>query len=101
MFQPFTTHQLNISKGIIILITMLGFNVIEGAEVEAAIPVCRLNKYGFCKYKETCRMDHVGIICDKPFCDIKECSRRHPKPCSYFAHTHIGISKMDHWKQNR
>ena len=53
-------------------------------EVEATSPVCRYNKFGFCKFKETCRMRHEDRICDEPLCYIQVCSRRHPKLCSFF-----------------
>ena len=46
--------------------------------------VCLYNKFGHCKYSETCRKFHSKEICEKDDCEIKECVNRHPKSCKYF-----------------
>ena len=42
--------------------------------------VCRYNKFGFCKFKESCRILHVN---DDPLCVLQECKKRHPKKCKF------------------
>ena len=46
--------------------------------------ICLYHKYGFCKYKETCRHRHIDVVCDKHDCDHQSCSNRHPRRCRYF-----------------
>ena len=50
----------------------------------AAQNICRYFKFGFCKYLEKCRFQHVREICENNECDAKSCSLRHPKICSFF-----------------
>ena len=49
-----------------------------------AITVCLHNKFGFCKYGEHCRKEHVEVVCENEECTVNECSKRHPRPCKYF-----------------
>ena len=46
--------------------------------------VCRYFKFGFCKYLEKCRFPHVKEICESQECDVKSCTLRHPRICSYY-----------------
>ena len=46
--------------------------------------VCNFNKYGFCKFRLTCRRQHVTELCDNSSCDILKCNKRHPKECRYY-----------------
>ena len=57
--------------------------------------VCDFNKYGFCKFKSTCRKPHIMEICSKNDCEIRVCSLRHPKLCRYFRE--IGYCKFGEW----
>ena len=45
---------------------------------------CRFNKYGHCKFQETCRMKHSENICEKENCEISTCFERQPRECIYF-----------------
>ena len=47
--------------------------------------VCLFFKYGFCKYRETCRQVHYEEICDIVHCESLNCAKRHPKDCRYFS----------------
>jgi hypothetical protein len=49
--------------------------------------VCKFGKFGFCKFKESCKRKHFVEICESQSkCkDIKECQKRHPKPCRRFT----------------
>ena len=46
--------------------------------------VCRHFKFGYCKYKNTCRLHHVQEVCDSKSCDVESCNKRHPKVCRYW-----------------
>ena len=46
--------------------------------------VCLFNKFGHCKYRETCRLRHFEEKCENKFCEIENCPLRHPKNCRYF-----------------
>ena len=46
--------------------------------------ICRHNKYGHCKYGETCRHYHVNEICERSKCKIFRCEKRHPRECKYW-----------------
>ena len=46
--------------------------------------LCLFNKFGYCKYNETCRKHHVKEICQSKACDISKCKLRHPKLCKFF-----------------
>lgn len=45
--------------------------------------ICRFNKFGYCKYKDKCKKDHVNEECrDGHYCEsVKTCTLRHPKMC--------------------
>jgi hypothetical protein len=46
--------------------------------------VCVFNKYGFCKYLETCRNYHEKKICEISQCEVRKCPLRHPKICKFY-----------------
>jgi hypothetical protein len=51
----------------------------------AAQNVCRYNKFGYCKFGEVCRKQHVDELCDDSSCDPLNCIKRHPKECKYYS----------------
>ena len=57
--------------------------------------ICQFNKFGFCKFKEACRKQHVKESCELISCDGKICIQRHPKECSLF--TNRGYCKFGEW----
>ena len=57
--------------------------------------VCDFNKYGFCKFKSTCRKPHIMEICSNNGCETRVCSLRHPKSFRYFRE--IGYCKFGEW----
>ena len=54
--------------------------------------VCNHFKYGYCKYKSKCKMNHVGEECKNESCLTEDCPKRHPKPCFYW--TKFGNCKL-------
>ena len=46
--------------------------------------ICRYFKFGFCKYLVKCRFQHIKEICENKDCNVKSCSLRHPKICSFY-----------------
>ena len=50
----------------------------------AAPILCLFNKFGYCKFGETCKKNHINKICDESSCEIETCKQRHPKVCKYF-----------------
>ena len=50
----------------------------------AAQNVCRYNKFGYCKFGEVCRKQHVDELCDSSSCDPLTCIKRHPKECKFY-----------------
>ena len=50
----------------------------------AAQIVCSFNKFGYCKFRNSCRKMHVYEHCENERCEIRTCRLRHPKPCRYF-----------------
>ena len=55
--------------------------------------VCGFFKFGYCKYKDTCRKKHNSEICENTSCEIRNCLLRHPKICRYFRD--FGRCKFD------
>ena len=51
----------------------------------AAPVICAHNKFGFCKYKETCRNQHINDSCENCSCDVSRCNLRHPKKCKFYT----------------
>ena len=46
--------------------------------------ICKFEKYGFCRSKESCKDYHPVEICQRQVCNIGRCDKRHPQPCRYF-----------------
>ena len=46
--------------------------------------ICFKNKFGYCRYSDSCRYKHVTLVCDEGQCDIQKCEKRHPKICKYY-----------------
>ena len=46
--------------------------------------ICQFNKYGYCRYQEMCRKQHINEKCENSSCDRKTCNLRHPKICRFF-----------------
>ena len=46
--------------------------------------VCKFNKFGYCRYGNSCQHRHIDIICDINSCEILSCEKRHPKKCRYW-----------------
>ena len=46
--------------------------------------VCRYNKYGYCRFKDTCRNRHIDEICDDSQCVRDSCQKRHPRSCVFY-----------------
>ena len=42
---------------------------------------CYHHNRGYCKFGEQCRFPHFEDICPRNICRVKECKKRHPKPC--------------------
>ena len=50
----------------------------------AAENLCLYNKFGFCKFRDTCKFRHVQEKCENSDCEVNNCQRRHPKECRYW-----------------
>ena len=46
--------------------------------------VCNFNKFGYCKFGNTCQRKHVNVTCENKACEISDCFLRHPRECSFF-----------------
>ena len=46
--------------------------------------ICSHFMFGYCKYRENCRKQHVKEVCDNSECDIKTCRFRHPRRCKFY-----------------
>ena len=45
--------------------------------------VCKLRKFGHCKFGKFCNFVHVDEHCEVKDCDSRGCNQRHPKDCRY------------------
>ena len=64
--------------------------------------VCKYEKFGFCKERDSCSRYHPKALCDKDSCDVTSCNKRHPMPCRNFIKGECrfgNICKFDHRKQ--
>ena len=52
--------------------------------VDVSQNICKFQKYGFCKFRDKCRLNHLFINCDVKDCKEVDCIKRHPKRCKYF-----------------
>ena len=57
--------------------------------------VCSFYKFGFCKFQEVCRRQHLKEICVAAACDGKKCIQRHPKVCKFLRN--YGYCKFGEW----
>ena len=55
-------------------------------------PVCRYNKFGYCKFSDKCRLRHNDVICSEKNCNLFNCEKRHPKMCTF--HRDFGRCKF-------
>ena len=46
--------------------------------------VCQFYKYGYCRFLDICRHEHVHEVCADSQCDNSSCHKRHPRNCIYF-----------------
>ena len=46
--------------------------------------VCNHFKYGYCKFKQYCRHQHIETICENSNCEIVHCQERHPMLCKFY-----------------
>ena len=46
--------------------------------------ICFKNKFGYCKFSDSCRYKHVTLVCEDGQCEIQNCEKRHPKICRYY-----------------
>ena len=50
----------------------------------SSLTICQHYKFGYCKFGDTCLLEHVKEICQESHCEIHLCSLRHPRRCKYF-----------------
>ena len=50
----------------------------------ANVNVCQHNKYGFCKYREKCKLRHVADVCEADNCEVEHCLQRHPRQYRFY-----------------
>ena len=46
--------------------------------------LCLYNKFGHCKFRETCRHQHCNEVCEETNCEIRKCLKRHPRNVRFF-----------------
>ena len=46
--------------------------------------ICKFFKFGFCKFKSSCKNKHVLELCNDKKCNINLCEKRHPRLCKYY-----------------
>ena len=47
--------------------------------------ICNFFKYGYCKFKMSCKNKHVTTVCDDEKCNPIKCEKRHPRLCKYIS----------------
>ena len=48
--------------------------------------ICKFHQTGFCKHGSQCNRKHMDEVCPEfRECSERNCVRRHPKSCKYFA----------------
>ena len=45
--------------------------------------ICNFFKYGYCKFKMSCKNKHVTLVCNDENCNPSKCDKRHPRLCKY------------------
>ena len=58
-----------------------------------AAPYCTHFKFGYCRYRNMCRNQHIDIVCENSSCDVFNCNFRHPRECRYWKE--FGRCKFD------
>ena len=51
----------------------------------ANLHICHHNQFGHCKFRETCKYQHVNGKCEINGCKIINCLLRHPRKCKFFV----------------
>ena len=46
--------------------------------------ICIYNKFGHCKFGETCQKHHLKEVCEIKSCETQNCTKRHPRICKYY-----------------
>ena len=46
--------------------------------------LCLFNKFGYCKYLDRCRKNHIKESCENQYCEVNKCEKRHPKTCRFY-----------------
>ena len=46
--------------------------------------ICKFNQFGYCRYQEMCRKQHINKKCENSSCNRRTCTLRHPKICTFF-----------------
>ena len=54
------------------------------------LQICSYHKYGHCRLGVECDKYHSKKVCKDISCDVKSCSDRHPRPCTFFS---LGVCK--------
>ena len=54
---------------------------------QAKMEVCKYQKYGFCKFRDSCNNQHLSEICENlsACANIKSCPKRHPEVSKSYA----------------
>ena len=47
--------------------------------------ICNFFKYGYCKFKMSCKNKHVTLVCNDENCNPSKCDKRHPRLCKYVS----------------
>ena len=47
--------------------------------------ICNFFKYGYCKFKMSCKNKHVTLVCNDDKCNQSKCEKRHPRLCKYIS----------------
>ena len=51
----------------------------------AGTSVCKFYKYGFCRFRDQCRYNHVHEMCNNKDCLLYSCHKRHPRLCKFHS----------------
>ena len=47
--------------------------------------ICNFYKYGYCKFRMSCKNKHVTLVCNDEKCNQSKCEKRHPRLCKYIS----------------
>ena len=59
-------------------------NLLRMSSISLTLPICQHYKFGHCKFGNLCRFEHVSDVCKERACEVRNCTFRHPKKCTYF-----------------